>query len=74
VGRVSVAKKLRPAPETAKRGRGRPRVDNATTTHITLKVSEADREACERAARVEGKTLSRWARDALLLRAAAHGE
>ena len=43
------------------------------TTQVTAKLSPDERESCELAAQREGKTLSEWARDALLLRAAALG-
>jgi len=79
-----VAAQLERAKERAKakfEGRlgGRPAEDPANprgrdVPPITTRVSASEREACESAARAEGKTLSAWARDALLLRAAAHGE
>jgi len=54
---------------------GRPRLEVARDAKpIYLRLSASERKVCEQAARLEGKPLARWARDALLLRAAAHGE
>lgn len=57
----------------AREGAGRPpRGDAATPLYIRLTVEE--REAYEAAARAERLSLTDWARKALSLRAAAHGE
>lgn len=53
---------------------GRPALENGRRNLASTKLSDAERDACVGAAQREGKTLSQWIRDALLLRAAAHGE
>lgn len=46
---------------------------NKRTSALTTKMSDVERESCELAAQREGKTLSEWARNTLLLRASASG-
>lgn len=56
------------------RRRGRPSAgEEGRSAQVTAKLTPSERRSCEDAARAEGKTLSEWARDALLLRAAALG-
>jgi hypothetical protein len=60
----------------ANRGGGRKAADpaNKRTAMLPVRLSGRELESCREAARVEGKSASEWARDTLLLRAAAHGE
>lgn len=54
---------------SAGQNQGRPELENGRRALISTRLSETEREDCEMAAQREGKSLSEWARDALLLRA-----
>lgn len=58
---------------SAGQDQGRPALPNGRRALISTRLSEDERESCELAAQREGKSLSEWARNTLLLRAAAGG-
>lgn len=60
-------------PKKRKAKLGRPPVESPRSIVRATKFTREEDEACQEAARAEGKTLSSWLRDAALLRAAAHG-
>ena len=62
----------RSGPGGARPGAGRPARGEAATP-LQIRVTVDERKALEMAAQREGKSLSEWARNALLLRAAANG-
>jgi predicted HicB family RNase H-like nuclease len=60
------------APEP-KRGRGRPPLESPRDRQVNARLTAAEEAACVEAARREGKSMTRWVRDTLLLRAYSHG-
>lgn len=58
---------------SAGQNQGRPALENGRRKVLASRLSESEHESCELAAQREGKTLSEWARMALLLRASASG-